>query len=465
MTDSSTDRDDRIGRALVSLLAAGFVIVIGILLVAGETRPSAYYIPLGGLLLAIGFALILRGSRRANAALLLLLLAPLPWLANAALVWLARVQSVREQQVRREYAEHAGIAFDSRSPMQVVLDLRKQGRDAWPAVHPALVQRTTPAGSESVLRGADGKELQPLGGIANVDTEYGNEEGRYLIYRSDEHGFHNPPGIWALPSIDVAAVGDSMTHGASVPSSSNLVAVIRRRWPSTLNLGYGGNGPLIELASLLEYLPQRRPRVVLWVLVESNDLGEDLTRELRSPLLRRYWKEKRNLQNLENSQSEIDTRLRDYVEKELARLNQPAPKPNPVKTLIGLDEIREMAWNIAHASPYLWNTFSEVLQAARDTVRSWHGELYLVYLPMHYLLRENWLSQRVAKRGEPEQRRQHALEIGRTLGISVIDLEPVLQQAGPQLDTFRYPYRGHFTAAGYEALGRAIVKRLEADGL
>jgi hypothetical protein len=449
----------------VSSLATGFVIVIGILLVAGERHRSAYYIPLGGLFLTIGIALILRGSRRANAALLLLVLATAPWLANAALVWLAHARSVKEQQVRREYAEHAGIAFDSRSPMQVVLDLRRQGRDAWPAVHPAVLQRATPAGLESVLRGADGKELQPLGGIANVDTEYGNEEGRYLIYRSDEHGFHNPPGIWPLPRIDVAAVGDSMTQGASVPSSSNLAAVIRRRWPTTLNLGYGGNGPLVELASLLEYLPQRRPRVVLWVLVESNDLGEDLARELRSPLLRRYWKEKRNLQNLENRQPEIDAVIRGHVEKELALLDQPAPGPNPVKALIGLDEIRAMAWNIAHAAPYQWGTFSEVLQTARDTVRGWNGKLYLVYLPMHYLLRENWLSQGLAKRGEPEQRRQHALEIGRTLDISVIDLEPVLQQAGPQLDTFRYPYRGHFTAAGYEALGRVIVQRLEADGL
>ena len=48
------------------------------------------------------------------------------------------------------------------------------------------------------------------------------------------------------------------------------------------------------------------------------------------------------------------------------------------------------------------------------------------------------------------------------LQVPVIDLEPVFEHAGPQLTNFIHPYHGHFNAAGYKEVGRAIVTRLEA---
>jgi len=68
------------------------------------------------------------------------------------------------------------------------------------------------------------------------------------------------------------------------------------------------------------------------------------------------------------------------------------------------------------------------------------------------------------RRGDRAERRQRALEIGRDLEIPVIDIEAAFEQAGPRVKTFYYPYPAHFTAAGYEEAGRAIVERLEADG-
>lgn len=48
--------------------------------------------------------------------------------------------------------------------------------------------------------------------------------------------------------------------------------------PRTLNLGMGGIGPLHELAILKEYGSVVRPKVVLWVYYEGNDLA-DLSHE------------------------------------------------------------------------------------------------------------------------------------------------------------------------------------------
>lgn len=428
---------------------------LSVLLLASSAPKSAYYVPFIFLLLAGGCAL-LRANLRAKAALVLLVACPFPWLANASLEWLARASAANELQARRDYAESIGVPFDARAPIEIVEDLRRAGRDVWPAVYPGPL-----AADPGGLLTEGGETLLPLAGIANVDTRYGNEDGRYLIYRSDEHGFHNPLGIWELPQIDVAAVGDSYTHGAQVPSDRNLIAPVRQRWPNTLNLGFGSNGPLVELATLLEYLPQRRPRVVLWVLCELNDVGEDLNRELQSPLLQRYRKERRGLQNLEARQPEIDALLRDYAERAMLDAHQPQVG-SLLWSLATLERLRVSVREVVSRPPDRWDVLAEILRTAKDEVGGWQGTLYLVYLPLQRSLPESRLMQ--FRRGDAGERRERVLEMGKVLDIPVIDIETAFDQAGPRAKTFYYPYPAHFTAAGYDEAGRAIAKRLQADG-
>jgi hypothetical protein len=69
----------------------------------------------------------------------------------------------------------------------------------------------------------------------------------FAEFEADERGFNNLKGIWGRP-IDVMFIGDLMTYGACLPNRDHFIAQIRERFPSTLNLGAGGLGPLIELA-------------------------------------------------------------------------------------------------------------------------------------------------------------------------------------------------------------------------
>ena len=66
-----------------------------------------------------------------------------------------------------------------------------------------------------------------------------------------------------LAMWDIASVGDSWVNGFCVPSDKNFVALIRKYYPATLSLGENGNGPLAELATLEEYLPSLKPKVML----------------------------------------------------------------------------------------------------------------------------------------------------------------------------------------------------------
>ena len=59
------------------------------------------------------------------------------------------------------------------------------------------------------------------------------------------------------------AVRDSFTYGADVPFGYSFVDLVRTKVGTTVNLGRVGNGPLRELATLIEYGPLLRPKTVV----------------------------------------------------------------------------------------------------------------------------------------------------------------------------------------------------------
>ena len=99
------------------------------------------------------------------------------------------------------------------------------------------------------------KPIFLLSGISNSETIYCNENGYYSIYQSDRYGFNNPDENWDKKEIEYRLVGDSFVHGAWVNRPNDMASVLETLSnKSTLNLGYSGNGPLIEYATLREYL-------------------------------------------------------------------------------------------------------------------------------------------------------------------------------------------------------------------
>ena len=82
---------------------------------------------------------------------------------------------------------------------------------------------------------------------------------------------------------------------------------MRRSGQCVINLGMSGNGPLLNLASIVEYASLAQPRTVYWLHFEHNDLG-DFQYEQRFPLLLNYldpgWS-----QSLQTRQDEIDAYL------------------------------------------------------------------------------------------------------------------------------------------------------------
>lgn len=358
--------------------------------------------------------------------------------------------AVTQQQI----VPQSRVTGDTRSVRDVVRDLRGEGRQAYPVLSGRTLLGAQPGGGLRSRITTEGNETLPLGGVADALTVYCNEGGAYLIYTSDEHGFHNPPGVWAQPQIDIAAVGDSFTHGACVASNENMVARVREKFAATLNLGMAGNGPLSELAAIKEYLPQRRPRVVLWFYYEGNDVSKDLFIEREAEILAAYLGQG-SAQGLETRQPAINDALRAEVEAAYdaapAEVTAPSPQPIRVKDVLLLRHLRDaLGMAVGNADIPL---FRRVMGEAHRTVSGWGGRLYFVYLPgqARYL----GLVGQIAQSGL----RTRVLTTVRDLGIPVIDIDAAFS-ASPMPQNL---FQGHFTPEGYRIAAEAILERLAAD--
>jgi len=416
-----------------------------------------------GLALALGAALLylsLRWSDYAKFTLIMLCLFIYlaAYLTNVLLIFLEPKFDPAIEQ-RLQAARKLGIPYDTRTPLQVVADLQAQGLDAVPMLTPfdlVLTGKSLPA---------PGGLLLPLAGISRKTTVLCNECGDYAIYQADARGFNNP-GIWPQAPIDILVVGDSFSHGACIPDGGDLGSLLRQRGKKVLNLGYSGNGPLLELAALREFAPALKPKVVLWIYYEGNDLT-DLAKERTSPFLTRYLQDDSYSQDLSHRQAAIDRAWTGHLETSQvhARVEN---KPwyyrfGWLLEFLRSFQLRQLKQTIrkAHASlqEYFYqeqvHAFKQVLEKAQSVVRSWGGTLYFVYLPSYYRYSGK-------ARAYPLNQRQRIIATVQSLGIPLIDFHSTLHRLPDPLGAFPFRTNGHYTPKGYQMLVRQINKALEA---
>jgi hypothetical protein len=417
-------------------------------------------------------ALRLPPSHKINAAVLVISTVVSVYAGETLMnVWFS-LPSVREAESMKAY-KALRPDFDTRSKLEVRDDLREKGIVAYPTASIRHLFEPQPDGSsKSKLVGTD---ILPLGWISNHLTLFCNESGGYVFYESDEHGFHNPRGLWKSRRADIVAVGDSYVHGQCVPSDKNFVAVIRQHHPATLNLGWAGNGPLLMLATLKEYGVIVRPRVALWFYYESNDL-KDAGHEQTIPVLRRYL-QGNFTQGLIERQAEIDRALMTYLDgvqqpsaisqrlAELAEmLGEPREFPRRIQGIIRLTELRERLGLVygrpggnypSEGSGRLQKVEMDLLQKslveAEQTVRGWGGTLYFVYLP-------DW-----SRYGTPHRAvksRDRVLQMARMLGLRVIDIHEVFKAQPDPLALFPLRMPNHYNETGHRLVAEQVLRSI-----
>jgi len=159
-------------------------------------------------------------------------------------------------------------------------------------------------------------KIYPLSGISNRETILCNENGYYAIYQSDRYGFNNPDNLWNYNEIDFVMFGDSFLHGSCVNEKDSITGQFKNILPkkTALNLGIGSTGPLIQLATLKEYLPLIKTKNILWFYYEGNDL-RNLKSELQNKILLKYLNNENFTQNLKDQHKKIDNILLKILNK------------------------------------------------------------------------------------------------------------------------------------------------------
>ena len=354
---------------------------------------------------------------------------------------------------------------ETRDVDQVVADARRAGVNAVPFVAPiAVPARASASGAPA------GTPLMPLSGLAHRPAVTCIDAGQWRTFESDEHGFHNPPGLW--DRVEIAAVGNSWTHGVCVPSDENYVALLRRHYPATLNLGMAAQGPLQILAVTTEYLSWLQPRIVLWFYLEGGSLAE-LENETKRPVLMRYLEEGFT-QNLREREGEVEEVLNQYVAIQFAvarenRARREAYETSsaPVLNALKLSSLREALGLVYEADgrepvgptnleSSLIELLRRIITDVSNRVSAWGGTLVFVYLPV----RERYDGGSLGGAG---RQRERVLEMVRDRGIPLIDLHPAFATHGDPLSLFPSPLHYHYNEAGHRLVADQVLQRIESE--
>ena len=335
------------------------------------------------------------------------------------------------------YKELTGNEYDTRPKIQVYKDLKKNSKE--------IALRVTPM---TFIQ--EERSIYPLSGISLSDTISCNENGYFSIFKSDRHGFNNPDAEWDKKEIEFLLVGDSFALGSCVNRPYDIASVLRKiSNKSVLNLGYAANGPLLEYATLREYLNPKIKKVI-WIYYEFNDLL-DLNNELKSSFLRNYLDNKSFSQNLKNKQSLINKELLNYTEKAVSKYEKRKKYENNFSyrllSFIKFSNLRKNITNILRDQPEPQEEFVKILKQAKELVEKNNSKLYFVYLPGYYKYKINYWDKNYFK----------IKKIVNKLGIPFIDIHTeVFTKEKEPLSLFPFRNFGHYNVEGYFKVAKAI---------
>jgi len=356
------------------------------------------------------------------------------------------------RQMERMWTAHRlGIPFDPRTKSMVIEQLREQGEEVlpgisrdWPLLAPIRQQ----------LPG----DLYPLSNVSRAKVVECNEGGRYVFLQTDEFGLNNPAGLLASRNVDILVVGESFAVGHCVPPDQNLVAVIRRAHPRTVNLGMAGSNSLSMLASFREYAEPLKPPLVLWIM---NPNTADPWREYRDALLPHYL-QPGFTQHLIDRQAAIDQAWREiavpaqYEFDRRSLIDIHAATVTRFSRIPLLPRLRERLQLDAPLErppdPLDLSLFLRVVRLARDTTEKWGGAFIVVIMPLYEDV--------VVRQLPPSQRHENiAIEL-RKAGIEVIDAASVFATHADPASLYTLRINNHPGVAGHALLGRYIVEQL-----
>ena len=361
----------------------------------------------------------------------------------------------------------ADIKFDTRSKIDFFIDYKRKNPEAVVLVS-----------SDTFIRKQE-KIILPLSGISKKETISCNENGYYSFFNSDRYGFNNPDDVWDKKEDAFLLVGDSFVNGSCVNEKNTISANLRNliKTKNIINIGYSGNGPLREYASLREYLHITNAKKIFWFYYEGNDL-EDLGDELTNDVLKKYLNNIYFKQNLKDKQNILDNKIDNSINIELKKelknkeqefkINLPASlKLNVLifRNLLKLYNVRQLlkvSFNQNKTNIQLIEdinpNFQKILFLTKELVEENDAKLYFVYLPEFNRYRSE---KKIRLDNHNEFEYNSIIEIVTKLNIPIIDIhQEIFKKYKHPINFFPFKSPYHYTEEMYKMISQKIVQRI-----
>ena len=337
------------------------------------------------------------------------------------------------------FKKKTGKEFDIRSHIKYYTDQLLQ--------NPNIV---LPIGPSAYL--SDKGSYIPLSGISNSKTIFCNEQGEYVAYKSDRFGFNNNDDLWNENIIDYVLIGDSFVHGQCVKKENNIASNLSKLSNSkVINLGYGGNGPLIEFAVLKEFLNFRiRPKNILFFYYEGNDLL-DLTNEMKNKILYSYLVNQNYYQGIFRNQMLTNKLANQKIKKKL-NLDTYKIKKNflSLKNYLKLSKSRSIL--LPRKKNTLDNNFKKILIKIKLLADRNGSNLFFIYLPEFARYKFNYSNKSY----------KEIKTVLNDLNIPLIDVhKDLFLKVSDPLAFFPFSLNGHYNSEGYKEISKLLYEKIK----
>jgi len=343
----------------------------------------------------------------------------------------------------KSFEEKNNKKYDKRTRLQVYKDLKKEIPDIAVTMNPFNYIK------KSNLK------VFPLSGISDVPTINCNENGYYSIYKSDRYGFNNPDSEWDKELIDFLIVGDSFSHGSCVNETFDIAGQLRKlnsNKNGVLSLAYNSNGPLIEWATLREYLPNLKVKNIIWQYY-PNDFS-NLSLEILDPILSQYLNNKDFSQNLINKKdiindivtSELNSIYKSKISKKDS--NTYFIQLKSIKSFLKLSKFRKylLPTIIKNEEKNTFPEFKKLFADVKSFAEKNNAKLYFVYLPDYNAVINNGI----------EKNFNFVHNAIQDLDVTFINLTERLKEHEKPTSLYPSGLPGHYNEVGYMLVASEI---------
>ena len=369
------------------------------------------------------------------------------------------------KNTRIKLAVEKKINFDVRSPEQVYVDLKNKNK----SIKPGFLYAKHFSNLKIFKEAKKNNYIIPFRGPINSLTVSCAEDLQYKLIKNDKYGFKNNNIIYEK-KIKNFLLGDSYAEGLCENNKNDIAGHLNEKKNYTINFGVTGTGPLISLAILREFGNYFKPKNVIYLYFEGNDLDE-LNYEKEDATLTNYLNDNFN-QDYLNKYDDIKSFL-IKAEQETEKIIYSNAKntflPNKknkldilkahLKDILEINNLRNIfKYKIFKKQEefYDLNLLYKTVEKMNSDTKKWNGNYTFVYVP-------TW-SRYFTKYTKYDAKIDLKKEIIKTLNsknIKVLDLTNYFDKIDNIEQYYPLGFLGHYNSKGYKKIAEIIEKSLD----